>query len=129
MESKELAFIIPNDIFYEGDTSNLTDIQLIRWHDMMHVFFERLLDGLGQFGEFKWSFNRVILKHEEIISEMSKRQIPHYSPYNNLDIIKSNILVTQKIENKTFRTSELSEEESKDNSVNISFDSPNQVEK
>ncbi len=129
MESKELAFVIPNDIAFEIDISILDNDQLIRWHDMMHVFFERLLDGLGQFSEFKWSFNKVIYKHEEIVSEMTKRQIPHYGPYNNLDIIKSNILPIPKLEKQKSISYELSVKEEEESSVNISFDSPNQIEK
>ena len=84
---KELAFVVPTDVKYEGDVRELDSEQLIRWHDMMHVFYNKLLDGLGEFREFKWNFNKVIIKHDEIIAEMLSRGIKHFQPIGGLDDI------------------------------------------
>lgn len=85
---KELALIIPNDVQFDVDITGLSDKELIRWHDLMHVFFEKLLEGIGQHTmDFRWDFNKVIIKHSQIVNEMFIRQIKHYSPINNLDKI------------------------------------------
>ena len=86
-EIKELAFVVPTDIQYEMSVSGLDDEQLIRWHDMMHVFYNKLLDGLGEFHDFNWNFNKVIIKHDEIVSEMLFRGIKHFQPIGQLDDI------------------------------------------
>ena len=115
---KELAFVVPEDIKFEKDISELSDMQLQRWHDMMHVFFEKLLLGLGEFTQFRWSFNKTIIKHSQIVDEMMRRQIYHHTPINNLDLI---------IPGREIKSSvmELSEKED----IKISFNIPERVKK
>jgi len=115
---KDLAFVVPEDIKFDKDISGISDIQLQRWHDMMHVFFEKLLLGLGEFAQFKWSFNRVIAKHHDIVEEMTKRGIYHHTPINNLDKI---------IPHKTSNSKSLNL--SKNDRFDISFNEPKRVNK
>lgn len=115
---KDLAFVVPEDIKFDKDISELNDMQLQRWHDMMHVFFEKLLLGLGEFTQFRWSFNKVIIKHQQIVDEMMKRQIYHHSPINNLDTIIPGYEMKQSVM-----------ELSKEKEVKISFDAPERIKK
>ena len=86
---KELAFVVPTDIIFENPSSGLSDKVLQRYHDVLHILFNKLQDGLGEFREFNWTFNKVIYKHSEVVREMTKRGIRHYYPINNLDKIHS----------------------------------------
>lgn len=115
---KELAFVVPEDVKFEKNVTELSDKELQRWHDLMHVFFEKLLDGLGEFTQFKWSFNKTIIKHGQIVNEMTKRQIYHHSPINNLDLI----VPVAEIKSSVM---ELSNKER----VNISFNAPQRIKK
>jgi len=123
---KEWAFVIPEDIKYDKNIYELSDIELIRWHDMMHVFFEKLLDGIGEYSQFRWTFNSVIHKHEELIKVMSERGIHHYGPYNNLDLIKSNVIYSQIYEKKS---NELSENQEILESIDLSINPPIHIDK
>lgn len=115
---KELAFVVPEDIKFDKDISELSDMQLQRWHDMMHVFFEKLLLGLGEFAQFKWSFNKVIIKHKQIVEEMMRRQIHHHLPINNLD----KIIPSNKIKESAMKLSKKSD-------IKISFEPPERIKK
>jgi hypothetical protein len=84
---KELAFVVPTDVVFEQPVNDLSPKLLQRYHDVLHVLFNKLQDGLGEFREFTWTFNKVIYKHSEVVREMTKRGIRHYYPINNLDKI------------------------------------------
>ncbi len=81
----ELAFVVPNDIQFGLDVSGLDDEGLMRYHDMMHIFWEKVKDGLGEHSQFEWTFNKIIFMHTETTKEMLKRGIKHYEPINSLD--------------------------------------------
>ena len=86
-EAKELAFVVPTDVSPTADVTKLTNEMLQRYHDVMHLLWKKLFDGLGEFHEFKWTFNSVIHKHYQVIEEMWKRRIYHYEPFDSLDKI------------------------------------------
>lgn len=115
---KELAFTVPKDIGYHNDVGQLSDKQLQKHHDMMHVFFKKLEEGLGQFRDFNWTFNMVILRHSQIVNEMTKRGIHHHTPINNLDLIIPANDLKESVQ-------ELSEEQS----IDISFEPPKHLKK
>ena len=85
---KEFAFVVPTDVSFEQNVSELSDEMLQRYHDVFHVLWKKLFDGLGEFHEFKWTFNTVILKHGEVVKEMWNRKIYHYEPFDSLDKVK-----------------------------------------
>lgn len=142
-KAKELAFVIPEDIKFDQEVSGLSDFQLQRWHDIMHVFFEKLLDGLGQYSsDFRWTFNKVIMKHKEIVREMRKRDITHYTPFNNLDnirVLDPTKTITEDEEQELVDSNELDEldeelneeieSESQEDGYDLTYDSPVNVQK
>ncbi len=119
---KDLAFIVPEGVEFETNVMGLSNEQIERWHDLMHVFFEKLLDGLGEFTQFRWSFNKVIHKHTELVVEMSRRGITHYTPINDLDNMKADLHIQ----------SEIPEEPNEilpPGDMNLSFESPKNIKK
>lgn len=118
---EELAFVVPTDVNYEQPVSGLTDEMLQRYHDVLHILWKKLFDGLGEFGEFHWTFNMVISKHYMVVEEMWKRNIWHYQPFDSLDEIKYS---SYDNEDKKLIVEELSKKE--DKSGNISFE-PNAI--
>ncbi len=116
---KDLAFIVPEGVEFETNVIELSNEQIERWHDLMHVFFEKLLDGLGEFTQFRWSFNKVIHKHTELVVEMSRRGITHYTPINDLDNMKADL----------HYQSEIPIENPPPRDMNLTFEAPKNVKK
>ena len=114
---KELAFVVPTDISPESDVTKFDDKMLQRAHDIMHVLWKKLFDGLGEFIDFKWTFNSVIYKHYEVVQEMWVRRIYHYEPFDTLDKVK---YYSKNEELEKPVASELSKKE--DKKEDISFD-------
>lgn len=122
-EVKEFAFVVPTDVSFEENVSGLSDERLQRYHDVLHVLWRKLFEGFAEFGEFKWTFNKVIFKHSEVVKEMWNRKIYHYVPFDNLDKIK--------YYSEDFRDSisELSKKEDKIKNISFEPSSINRVNK
>ena len=118
---KEFAFVVPTDIYFESNVLELNENQLQRYHDVLHILWNKLQDGLGEFGEFKWTFNKVIFKHSEIVREMTRRGIRHYYPINKLDYIYA--------DTQEYSISELSKKEEKTDDVSFEGNSINRIKK
>jgi len=117
---KELAFVVPKDVSFEQPTSELNQIQLERYHEVLHILWNKLQDGLGEFSGFDWTFKKVILKHSEVVLEMEKRGIKHYQPINKLDEVHAYPELHKNIEYEKELSKELGDE------VQISF-SPEKI--
>ncbi len=74
----------PESIEKGINVSSLSDDELRRYHDEMHIFWERILEGIW----FEWTFREVYDLHRDVVLEMIKREIRHLQPINTLDDIE-----------------------------------------
>ena len=70
---KELAFVVPTDVSPEGDVTKLNDKMPQRYHDVMHVLWKKLFDGLGEFIELEVMLDpsQTIKQGKEIVENLS----------------------------------------------------------
>ena len=78
-----MVWTFPEGIEIEKNISDLDDIQLEHYHEQMHVFWERVLEGF----QFGWSLHYIYDVHKETVIQMIARGIIHLSPINSLDKI------------------------------------------
>lgn len=78
-----MVWTFPEGIEIEKEIFSLDDIQLEYYHEQMHVFWERVLEGF----QFGWSLYHIYNVHKEIVIQMIARGITHLSPINSLDKI------------------------------------------
>lgn len=78
-----MAWRIPEEIEKEKNISDLDNTQLEYYHEQMHVFWERILEGF----QFGWSLHQVYNVHKETVIQMLARKMGHLSPINSLDEI------------------------------------------
>ncbi len=78
-----MVWILPEEIEIGRDISSLDDAQLEYYHEQMHVFWERILEGF----QFSWSLQQVYNVHKETVIQMLARKMVHLSPINSLDEI------------------------------------------
>lgn len=78
---------VPDEIEKHIEISSLSNEQVIYYHDQMHVFWEKILEGqyFGQSSDDGWTFYDVYKTHREVVIEMMKRKIKHIHPINPLD--------------------------------------------
>ena len=81
----------PEEIVKEVSIVDLTDEVLYFYHDQMHIFWDKILDGVV-FGSSDsitdigpWTFNDVFYMHKETVMELFRRNLKHLSPINSLD--------------------------------------------
>ena len=122
-EAKEFAFVVPTDVYFEENVSGLSDEMLQRYHDVLHVLWRKLFEGFAEFGEFKWTFNKVIFKHSEVVKEMWNRKIYHYEPFDSLDKIK------YYSKDSEYSSSELSKKEEEKKDISFEPSSINRINK
>lgn len=79
-----MAWTYPEGIRKDINISKLSITDLEFYHDNLHIFWERLLEGYP----LRWSFKDIYTKHREVVLEMLKRKIKHLQPINNLDNIR-----------------------------------------
>lgn len=84
----ERGLLVAKDLI----SSELDSDQLIYFHDQLHIYWQKLLDGYN----FEWTFNELHEKHTELLNEMIKRKIKHIFPINNLDKVTITPIVPQK---------------------------------
>ena len=80
---KELSWILPEGIRADEEISELNDSQLDYFHEQMHVFWERVLEGF----QFGWGLHQIYEAHRETVLQMMSRGMIHLSPINSLDNI------------------------------------------
>jgi len=71
----------PEEIIKDIEVSELDDNHLNRYHDQMHIFWDKIIEG----HYFGWSFKEVYIMHKALVIEMMKRNIGHIHPVNELD--------------------------------------------
>ncbi len=76
-----MVWILPEGIEKEQNISSLDNIELEYYHEQMHVFWERILEGF----QFRWSLHQVYDVHKETVIQMIARGMAHLSPINSLD--------------------------------------------
>ena len=74
----------PESIEKGIDPGSLPVEELIHYHDEMHIFWERILEGIW----FEWTFGEVYDLHRDLVLEMIKRKLRHLEPINTLDSIE-----------------------------------------
>lgn len=77
------GWALPEGIEKEQEISSLDDAQLEYYHEQMHIFWERILEGF----QFRWSLQQVYGVHKETVIQLLARGIAHLSPINSLDEI------------------------------------------
>lgn len=78
-----MVWTIPEEIEIEREISSLDNEQLEYYHEQMHVFWERILEGF----QFGWGLHQVYDIHKETVIQMIARGMVHLSPINSLDEI------------------------------------------
>lgn len=71
----------PEEIVKEVSIIDLDDDVLNRYHDQMHIFWDKIKEGYW----FGWNFKEVYLMHKALVIEMMRRGIGHIHPVNDLD--------------------------------------------
>ena len=61
--------------------SELEDSELNKYHDQMHVFWDKITEG----HYFGWSFKELYIMHKSLVIDMMRRNIGHIHPVNDLD--------------------------------------------
>ena len=78
-----MAWTIPDEIEKEKNISSLDNVQLEYYHEQMHIFWERILEGF----QFGWGLQQVYDIHKETVIQMIARGMIQLSPINSLDEI------------------------------------------
>ncbi len=81
--TKEMAWTFPEGIDKDQNVFDLEDSELEYYHDQMHVFWSKKLDGYY----FDWNLKEIYKIHREVILNMLKRGIRHLHPIDSLDKI------------------------------------------
>lgn len=76
-----MVWTFPEEIEIGREISSLDDAQLEYYHEQMHVFWERILEGF----QFGWGLHQVYDVHKETVIQMIVRGMVHLSPINSLD--------------------------------------------
>lgn len=78
---------VPDDIEKEVQLESLSHSILFYYHDQMHIFWERILEGryFGQSSDDGWTFNDIYNLHKKTVLEIMKRGLIHINPINSLD--------------------------------------------
>lgn len=71
----------PEEIVKEVSIVDLEDDILNKYHDQMHIFWDRIKEGHW----FGWNFKEVYIMHKALVIEMMRRNIGHIHPVNDLD--------------------------------------------
>ena len=112
----EPDWIYPKDFDINANVENMEDTLLNKYHDLTHIYFERILKG----AELNYLLNEIIVLHYKIIKEFEKRNLIHFNPINSLDkIYFSNIEYQSYVNNLSKEPKEVPKKE-----VNLSFSSP-----
>jgi len=112
----EPDWIYPKDFDINAIPENMEDSLLMKYHDLTHIYFEKILKG----SELNYSFNDLIILHYKIIKEYEKRDLIHFEPINSLDSIHfSNREYQGYISNLNKESTENPKTE-----VNLSFSNP-----
>ena len=80
-----MAFLFPELIRKSTDLERTTDYELQYWHEKMHIFWGKIESGTAI---PEWDLVEVYNWHKKILEIMKKRNMPHISPINSLDIVK-----------------------------------------
>jgi len=78
------GFLLPEGITKNISVKELKDKSLIRYHDEMHVFWNRRECGYP----LDWTFMEIMSLHYQVTEEMKERNIPHIVPINGLDNVR-----------------------------------------
>lgn len=71
----------PEGIVKGAIPSEMDDADLNKYHDQMHVFWDKIIEG----HYFGWNFKELHVMHKELVIEMMRRGISHIHPVNDLD--------------------------------------------
>lgn len=80
-----MAFNLPEGIEKDVNVRELEDFQLEKYHDVMHIFWKKIEEGVVE--NFNWTFREVYEIHRKVVLKMIKRKLVHLSPINSLDQI------------------------------------------
>ena len=71
----------PEEIVKEVSILDLEDDILNKYHDQMHIFWDKIKEG----HYFGWNFKEVYVMHKSLVIEMMRKNIGHIYPVNDLD--------------------------------------------
>jgi len=101
-----MAFELPYDITKEASVKELDDASLQKYHAFMHIFWDRILEGLT----IGWTLEEVNSWHSEIVKELAARKLQHLEPINGLDTLSSEKILSQDFIHFEYNPETLSDE-------------------
>lgn len=95
------GWMYPIDFRKDSIIDDLTDSELIYYHDNLHIIWKKISEGFDVDFPESWTFLEVYNFHERIVNELLKRGLPHLFPINELDqIMTTQIIIPSENEEK-----------------------------